>query len=89
MKINCIRHENPAGREISRDGFDPIQAWGRLAVIFFAGHLFYERQAAGIGDWFLDSISADIESHGPASPCLEFTHEHFSTRTWRGAGVAN
>lgn len=27
-----------------------------------AGHSFYERQAEGIGDYFLDSLSADIES---------------------------
>ena len=26
------------------------------------GYLFYEHQEAGIGDYFLDSISADIES---------------------------
>jgi hypothetical protein len=28
----------------------------------FDGYLFYERQQAGIGDYFLDSLSADIES---------------------------
>ena len=28
----------------------------------FDGYVFYERQQAGIGDYFLDSISADIES---------------------------
>jgi hypothetical protein len=28
----------------------------------YEGYLFYERQEAGIGDYFLDSISADIES---------------------------
>jgi hypothetical protein len=28
----------------------------------FDGYLFYERQEAGIGDYFLDSLSADIES---------------------------
>lgn len=28
----------------------------------FDGYLFYERQEAGVGDYFLDSISADIES---------------------------
>lgn len=26
------------------------------------GYLFYERQEAGIGDYFLDSLSADIDS---------------------------
>ena len=28
----------------------------------FEGWLFYERQQSGIGDYFLDSLSADIES---------------------------
>ena len=28
----------------------------------FEGWLFYERQQPGIGDYFLDSLSADIES---------------------------
>ena len=28
----------------------------------FDGYLFYERQESGIGDYFLDSLSADIES---------------------------
>jgi len=28
----------------------------------FDGYLFYERQEPGIGDYFLDSISADIDS---------------------------
>mgnify|MGYP000196185906 CR=1 FL=1 len=28
----------------------------------FDGYLFYERQQAGIRDYFLDSLSADIES---------------------------
>ena len=28
----------------------------------FDGYLFYERQEVGIGDYFFDSISADIES---------------------------
>jgi hypothetical protein len=28
----------------------------------FDGYLFYERQQAGIGDYFFDSINADIES---------------------------
>jgi len=28
----------------------------------FEGYLFYERQEVGVGDYFLDSISADIES---------------------------
>ena len=28
----------------------------------FDGYLFYELQQAGIGDYFLDSLSADIES---------------------------
>lgn len=28
----------------------------------FEGYLFYERQEAGVGDYFFDSVSADIES---------------------------
>lgn len=28
----------------------------------FDGYLFYERQEPGIGDYFLDSLSADIDS---------------------------
>ena len=28
----------------------------------FAGYVFYERQEAGIGDYFFDSINSDIDS---------------------------
>lgn len=39
-----------------------IEVLAQAKEDLFDGFLFYERQEAGIGDYFLDSISADIES---------------------------
>ena len=39
-----------------------IEVLAQAKEDLFDGYLFYERQEAGIGDYFFDSVSADIES---------------------------
>jgi hypothetical protein len=57
-----LRGLEPSQKRTDRTNRVRIENLTQAKEDLFDGYLFYERQEASIGDYFLNSISADIES---------------------------